>query len=159
MASTNDDSMTLDSRTPSRSSTPTPSILCQSRIDLTDDIQRYSILIQGTNDTLNSLQRYGNFNPEDTHVLHLRSLLQSYSSNHHLAVSEFSSLSPCDTPDCPYHHTPHSTPSKNPQNSQETVSDNALNGDIVKNISHKRKDNEDGFITPLLSKIEKFKML
>ncbi|GFS31635.1 hypothetical protein TNIN_449531 [Trichonephila inaurata madagascariensis] len=54
MASTPDDSMTLDSRAPSRSSTPTPSILCQRHMELADDIQRFSIMIQGTKDTLNS---------------------------------------------------------------------------------------------------------
>ncbi|GFY55522.1 hypothetical protein TNIN_196371 [Trichonephila inaurata madagascariensis] len=115
MASTPDDSMTLDSRKPSRSSTPTPSILCQRHSDLADDIQRLSIMIQGTKDTLNSLQKYGTYNPQDAHVLHLQDLLQTYSSDHHTAVSEFSSLPPCDTPGCPYHHTPRSTPSKNPQ--------------------------------------------
>ncbi|GFT99856.1 PRE_C2HC domain-containing protein [Trichonephila clavipes] len=111
MASISDDSMTLESRTPSRSSTPTPSSLCAKRMELTNDIQQLSLLIRGTNDTINSLIRFGSFNPEDENVAMLQNLLHNYTSRHQQAVIK-----------------------KNPQ---------------------KRKENEEGFITPPLSKVNK----
>ncbi|GFY54683.1 hypothetical protein TNIN_475091 [Trichonephila inaurata madagascariensis] len=75
MASTPDDSMTMDSRTPSRSSTPIPSTLCQRHQDLANEIKRLTLLMQGSQDTLNSLQKYGTFSPQDAHVLHLQDLM------------------------------------------------------------------------------------
>ncbi|GFT36582.1 DUF1758 domain-containing protein [Trichonephila clavipes] len=67
---------------------------------------------------------------------------------------EFSSLSPCDTPGCPFHHTPHRSPTKLSENSQ-TSTNESENGNLVKKNPQKRKENEDVFITPPLSKVNK----
>ncbi|GFU39660.1 hypothetical protein TNCV_2802611 [Trichonephila clavipes] len=152
MASISDDSMTLESRTPSRSSTPTPSSLCAKRTELANDIQQLSLLIQGTNDTIYSLIRFGSFNPDDENVGMLQNLLHNYTSKHLQTVSEFSSLSPCDTPGCPLHHTPPSYPTKLSQALQHSNNEIV---NLVKNPPQKRKENEDGFITPPLSKVNK----
>ncbi|GFX75727.1 PRE_C2HC domain-containing protein [Trichonephila clavipes] len=118
MASILDDRMTLDSRTPFRSSTPTASSLCAKRTELTNDIQQLSLLIQGNNDTINSLIRFGSFHPEDENVAMLQNLLHNYTSRHQQAS-------------------------------------NNENVNHVKNPPQKRKENEDGFITPPLSKVNK----
>ncbi|GFX07521.1 hypothetical protein TNCV_5092341 [Trichonephila clavipes] len=92
MASNSDDSMTLDSRTPSRSSIQTPFTLCTKRTELTNGIQKLSLLIQGTNDTLNSLIRFGSYNPHDANVTMLQNLLLNYTSSHQQAVRNFAKI-------------------------------------------------------------------
>ncbi|GFY23233.1 hypothetical protein TNCV_3764711 [Trichonephila clavipes] len=147
--------MTLDSRTPSRSSTPTPTTLCLRRTELTNDIQRLSLLIQGVNDTLNSLTRFGSYDATDVNVTTLQNLLLSYTTNHQKAVREFSSLPLCDTPGCLHPHTPPSSPIKISQNSQLNNNDSEIQNELIKNSSQKRKENEAGFITPPSVKLTK----
>ncbi|GFX09256.1 hypothetical protein TNCV_2880721 [Trichonephila clavipes] len=144
--------MPTDSRTASRPATPTQTATCQRHQQLTDEIQKYTLIIQGTNSTLKSLTTYGKFNTEDPVVASLQNQLLEYTRIYNIAVSEYSSLPPCDVLGCPIHHTPHCSPSET--NSQsDNFNENEM--EIVKNISQKRKENDDGFITPPLNKFNK----
>ncbi|GFT74771.1 hypothetical protein TNCV_2516711 [Trichonephila clavipes] len=107
-----DHSMTIESRTPSRPSTFTPTTLCLRRKTFTDDIQKFTLLVQGANSTLESLKRFGNYNGEDSFVTTIQNQPLEYTKLHNLAVSEFSSLPPCNSPGCPGHYTPPSSPPK-----------------------------------------------
>ncbi|GFY34569.1 PRE_C2HC domain-containing protein [Trichonephila clavipes] len=115
---------------------------------LTDDIQKYTLLCQGTESTLKSLTLYGKYNSEDPVVASLQNQLLEYTRTYNIAVSQFSSLPPCNLPGCPIHHTP-SEISSQPDN----FNDNGI--ELVKNVPQKRKENDDGFITPPLSKVNK----
>ncbi|GFU32007.1 nucleic-acid-binding protein from transposon X-element [Trichonephila clavipes] len=158
MASNSDDNMTLDSRTPSRLSTPTPTANCIRYTEMTEEIRGLATAIQANEDIINGMLRFGNLYPDDECMVMQQNLLQNLRTKHEQRVSEFGSLSPCDTPGCPRHHTPPSSPSKinvaqlssNNENSNLNLT---LNRN--KNPSQKRKENEDGFISPPLSKINK----
>ncbi|GFX66174.1 RNA-directed DNA polymerase from mobile element jockey [Trichonephila clavipes] len=144
--------MPSDSRSPSRPASPTPTATCQRHQQLADEIQKFTLLIQGINSTLKSLTTYGKFNTEDPVVASLQTQLLEYTRVYNIAVSEYSSLPPCDAHGCPIHHTPHGTPSEtNSQN--DNFNENGT--EIIKNISQKRKENDDGFITPQLNKVNK----
>ncbi|GFT96331.1 uncharacterized protein TNCV_2081861 [Trichonephila clavipes] len=140
--------MPSDSRSPSRPATPTPTATCQRHQQLADEIQKFTLLIQGLNSTLKSLTTYGKFNTEDPVVASLQTQLLEYTRVYNIAVSEYSSLPPCDALGCPIHGTPSETNSQN-----ENFNDNGA--EIIKNISQKRKENDDGFITPPLNKVNK----
>ncbi|GFU11026.1 hypothetical protein TNCV_344341 [Trichonephila clavipes] len=128
--------MPTDARTPSRPATPTPTAICQRHQQLTDDIQKYTLIIQGLNSILKSLKTYGKFNTEDPVVASIQNQLLEYTRVYNIAVSEYSSLPPCDVLGCPIHHTPHGTPSEtNSQN--DNFNENGL--EIFKNISQKKK--------------------
>ncbi|GFX60848.1 hypothetical protein TNCV_1311411 [Trichonephila clavipes] len=147
-----DYSMPSDSRTPSRPSTPTPTAICQRHQQLTDDIQKYTLLCQGTESTLKFLTLYGKYNPEDPVVASLQNQLLEYTRTCNIAVSEISSLPPSNLPGCPIHHTPDSTPSEI-SSQPDNFNDNGI--ELVKNVPQKRKEKDDGFITPPLSKVNK----
>ncbi|GFW15254.1 hypothetical protein TNCV_173991 [Trichonephila clavipes] len=137
--------MPSDSRSPSRPATPVPTATCQRHQQLADEIQKFTLLIQGLNSTLKSITTYGKFNTEDPVVASLQTQLHEYTRVYNIAVSEYSSLPPCDALGCPIHGTPSETNSQN-----ETFHDNGA--EPIKNISQKRKENDDGFITPPLNK-------
>ncbi|GFU48785.1 hypothetical protein TNCV_4468351 [Trichonephila clavipes] len=101
--------------------------------------------------------RFGNLYPDDECIVMQQNHLQSLRTKYEQRVSEFGSLSPCDTPGCPRHHTPPSSPSKIivAQQSNNENSNLNLNVNRNKNPSQKRKENEDGFISPPLSKVNK----
>ncbi|GFU19962.1 hypothetical protein TNCV_714791 [Trichonephila clavipes] len=125
--------MNTDSRTPA---TPTPTATCQRHQQLADDLQKCTLTIQGLNSTLKSLTTYGKFNLEDPVVASIQNQLLEYTRVYNIAVSEYSSLPPCDVLGCPIHHTPHGTPSEtNSQN--DNFNENEM--EIVKNISQKKK--------------------
>ncbi|GFT60808.1 hypothetical protein TNCV_984671 [Trichonephila clavipes] len=140
--------MPSDSRSPSRPATPVPTATCQRHQQLADEIQKFTLLIQGLNSTLKSITTYGKFNTEDPVVASLQTQLHEYTRVYNIAVSEYSSLPPCDALGCPIHGTPSETNSQN-----ETFNDNGA--EPIKNISQKRKENDDGFITPPLNKVNK----
>ncbi|GFY44002.1 uncharacterized protein TNIN_149711 [Trichonephila inaurata madagascariensis] len=95
------------------------------------DIRRYTLIAQGFENMLTTL-RHSNAQDEDdpTYVEMLRQRTY-YENLLDKAVSDFGSLPYCDTPGCPVHETPTSSP--------------------VKSQPTKRKD-EDGFISPPLEK-------
>ncbi|GFV00826.1 nucleic-acid-binding protein from transposon X-element [Trichonephila clavipes] len=152
-----DDNMTLDSRTPSRPSTPTPTANCLRYTEMTDEISGLATAIQANENIINGMLRFGNLYPDDECRVMQQNLLQTLKTKHEQRVSEFGSLSPCDTPGCPRHHTPPSSPSKInvAQLSNNENSNLNLNPNRNKNPSQKRKENEDGFISPPLSKVNK----
>ncbi|GFX42259.1 hypothetical protein TNCV_109801 [Trichonephila clavipes] len=111
--------MPSDSRSPSRPATPVPTATCQRHKQLADEIQKFTLLIQGLNSTLKSITTYGKFNNEDPVVASLQTQLLEYTRVYNIAVSEYSSLPPCDALGCPIHGTPSETNSQN-----ETFNDN-----------------------------------
>ncbi|GFQ80950.1 hypothetical protein TNCT_134221 [Trichonephila clavata] len=131
----------MDSETSSRPTTPQASARCLRFQDLTNTLQRLAIFVQGAEYTLNSLQRLGNLNEDDHLVRQTLDSLNEYTSLQAQAVGEFASLPPCDTIGCPYHVTPINSPSK-----YSTTTEMELEPDRV-NLN-KRKDNDDGFISP-----------
>ncbi|GFX37780.1 nucleic-acid-binding protein from transposon X-element [Trichonephila clavipes] len=78
--------------------------------------------------------------------------LLEYTRICNIAVSEFSSLPPCNLPGCPIHHTPHSTSSEI-SSQPDNINDNGI--ELVKNVPQKRKENDDVFITQPLSKADR----
>ncbi|GFS35794.1 hypothetical protein TNIN_133661 [Trichonephila inaurata madagascariensis] len=98
------------------------------------DIRRYTLIAQGFENMLTTL-RHSNAQDEDdpTYVEMLRQRTY-YENLLDKAVSDFGSLPYCDTPGCPVHETPTSSP--------------------VKSQPTKRKD-EDGFISPPPGKVSK----
>ncbi|GFX43048.1 nucleic-acid-binding protein from transposon X-element [Trichonephila clavipes] len=149
MASISDDNM--DSRTPSRPSTPTATAKCIRYTEMTDEISGLATSIQANEDIIKGMLRFGNLYPDDECIVLQQNLLQTLRTKHDQRVSEFSSLSPCDTPGCPRHHTPPSSPSK--INVAHLSNNENLNRNKIQ--SQKRKENEDGFISPPLSKVNK----
>ncbi|GFY71866.1 hypothetical protein TNIN_5141 [Trichonephila inaurata madagascariensis] len=149
-----DTSANMDSRTPSRPSTPVLSPQCQRRIFLNAEIQKFTFLAQGLETSLESIRRFGTVDENDPYVVKTRTELQDYNSLLNLAVSEFNSLSVCDLSGCPHHNTPLSSPSKNSVISHITLNEN--DSISVPSKTLKRKDtDDDGFITPPISKVNK----
>ncbi|GFQ65853.1 hypothetical protein TNCT_425711 [Trichonephila clavata] len=109
--------------------------------DLSNTLQKLSIFVQGAEFTLSSLQRFGNFNENDQLVRQTLDSLQEYTSLQAQAEGEFASLPPCDTIGCPYHVTPINSPSKYSLTTEMELEPDRLN-------INKRKDNDDGFISP-----------
>ncbi|GFW61175.1 uncharacterized protein TNCV_433991 [Trichonephila clavipes] len=110
--------------TPERPRRPTS---C-ARLEVTKtDIHRYTLIVQGFENMISSLRHS---NAQDEHIPTFVEMVKQCSMYEDLlekAVSEFGNLPYCDTPGCPVHETPTSSP--------------------VKSQPTKRKD-EDGFNSP-----------
>ncbi|GFR21511.1 hypothetical protein TNCT_279701 [Trichonephila clavata] len=131
----------MDSETLSRPTTPQASARCMRFQELSNTLHKLSIFVQGAEFTLSSLQRFGNFNENDHLVRQTLDSLQEYTSLQAQAEGEFASLPPCDTIGCPYHVTPINSPSKYSITTEMELEPDRLN-------LNKRKDNDDGFISP-----------
>ncbi|GFT57341.1 nucleic-acid-binding protein from transposon X-element [Trichonephila clavipes] len=118
MASNSDDNMTLDSRTPSRPSTPTARCIRYS--EMTEEIRGLTTAINANENLIKEMTRFGNLYADDECVVMQQNLLQDLKMKHH-------------------------------QRSNNEI----LNQTQIKNSSQKRKENEDGFISPPLSKVNK----
>ncbi|GFS88756.1 nucleic-acid-binding protein from transposon X-element [Trichonephila clavipes] len=154
MASNSDDNMNLDSRTPSRPSTPTPTDRCIRYSEMTEELRGLTTSINANQSLIKEMIRFGNLYADDECIAMQQNLLQDLEMKHHQKVSEFNSLSPCDTPGCQRHHTPPSSPVKLNLASQQSNNE-ILNQTQNKSSSQKRKENEDGFTSPPLSKVNK----
>ncbi|GFR05225.1 hypothetical protein TNCT_209051 [Trichonephila clavata] len=135
----------MDMQTTSRATSPEPSSRCLKLQDLTASIQRFTFFVQDSEYTLNSLQKFGTYDEVDPYVKQLLTSLCKYSALQQQAIGEYTSLLPCDTPGCPTHVT-HNTPSK--ESVEYEIEIEQL--ELEKITSTKRKENDDGFITPLL---------
>ncbi|GFT63890.1 nucleic-acid-binding protein from transposon X-element [Trichonephila clavipes] len=125
-----DDNMTLDSRTPSRPSTPTPTANCLRYTEVTEEIRGLVTAIQANEDIINGMLRFGNLYPDDECIVMQQNLLQNLRTKHEQRIN-VAQLS-------------------NNENSNLNININRN-----KNPSQKRKENEDGFISPPLSKVNK----
>ncbi|GFY77919.1 uncharacterized protein TNIN_104051 [Trichonephila inaurata madagascariensis] len=111
--------------TPERPIGPTP---C-ARLEATKaDIRRYTLIAQGFENMLTTLRQSNAQDEDDPTFVEMLKQRTYYENLLEKAVSDFGSLPYCDTPGCPVHETPTSSP--------------------VKSQPTKRKD-EDGFISPL----------
>ncbi|GFS28152.1 hypothetical protein TNIN_426081 [Trichonephila inaurata madagascariensis] len=70
--------MNMDSRTPSRPSTPVLSPQCQRRIFLNAEIQKFTFLAQGIESSLESIRRFGTVDENDAYVIKARTELQDW---------------------------------------------------------------------------------
>ncbi|GFS47484.1 hypothetical protein TNIN_189651 [Trichonephila inaurata madagascariensis] len=119
----------MEHRTPTRTSTPTPTKICSQLQQLAKEVGQYS-----TFEFLNRLYEFADL--------------------HHQAVSEYNSLSPCVIDGCPHHYFPASTPiitiSDTPDNSNDFI--------METENSHptKCKEKSDGLLKPPSSKISNF---
>ncbi|GFS57671.1 hypothetical protein TNIN_366831 [Trichonephila inaurata madagascariensis] len=76
MDMTLDTAAIMDSRTPSRPSTPVLSPQCQRRIFLNAEIQKFTFLAQGLETSLESIRRFGTVDENDPYVVKTRTELQ-----------------------------------------------------------------------------------
>ncbi|GFR14715.1 hypothetical protein TNCT_256911 [Trichonephila clavata] len=132
-----------DKTTTPRATTPQPTRRCLRLQEVSTSLQRLSIFVQGAEFTLTSLQRFGTFDNDDPHVKQTLDSLHEYTSLQAQAEGEYASLLPCDTSGCPYHVSPHNTPSKDSINSETDMELERIN-------CNKRKDNDDVLSRPLL---------
>ncbi|GFY71651.1 hypothetical protein TNIN_14441 [Trichonephila inaurata madagascariensis] len=135
--------LSLPSSTDStRPGTPTVTN-CERLHDITTDIKKFGIVIENIQSTIRALHLNGINDDNDPTLMDQTRRLQEYQRLQHLAVSEFRSQPPCDTPGCTIHHTPSNSPTKSKK--LETL----------KTPATKRKDNEDGFTSPSNRQIAK----
>ncbi|GFY47707.1 hypothetical protein TNIN_272161 [Trichonephila inaurata madagascariensis] len=107
------------------------------------DIKKFGIVIEATKPTIKTLLFTGVADDDDPTLLDHNRRLEEYQRLQQLAVSEFTSQPFCNTPGCTTHHTPSNSPTKSKK--QETSKTSAI----------KRKDNEDGYISPSTRQIAK----
>ncbi|GFS64103.1 hypothetical protein TNCV_3944831 [Trichonephila clavipes] len=110
---------------------------CERLKVIVTDIQKFAIIIENMKSMINALRLNGVTEESDPTLVDNFQSLVHYGEIQHLAVSEFSSHSPCNTPGCTIHNTPNCSPAKN--TSQEFPP-------LPKIASVKGKENNDGFI-------------
>ncbi|GFX98145.1 nucleic-acid-binding protein from transposon X-element [Trichonephila clavipes] len=98
------------------------------------DIGRYTLIVQGYENMITTLKQSNAQDEHDPTFVEMVKQCTHYEDLLDKAVSEFGTLPYCDTPGCPVHETPTSSP--------------------IKSQSTKRKE-EDGFTTPPPGKISK----
>ncbi|GFV93402.1 hypothetical protein TNCV_4540131 [Trichonephila clavipes] len=123
----------------SRPGTPTETN-CERLISIKNDIEKFGIVVENTKAGLKTLLFAGIPENGPTILDHNRRL-EEYQRLQQLAVSEFTSQPYCNTPGCTIHHTPSCSPIKTNPNTKTTAT--------------KRKENEDGYISPSNRQITK----
>ncbi|GFS85359.1 hypothetical protein TNCV_75851 [Trichonephila clavipes] len=116
-----------------RPGTPTETN-CERLISIKNDIEKFSIVVENTKAGLKTLLFVG-IPQNDPTILNHNRRLEEYQRLRQLAVSEFTSQPYCNTPGCTIHDTPSCSPVKSTQN-------------ITKTSAIKRKENENGYISP-----------
>ncbi|GFU91152.1 nucleic-acid-binding protein from transposon X-element [Trichonephila clavipes] len=119
----------------SRPSSPELSTPCEQLIQIHSNIRKFSLLAKGTEDSLRLLSPYMKAN--DPEVVDLFARLKYYQEQHHDAECEYGTLY-CTTPGCTVHGTPPPTPNISQQEFPA----------LPKINSQKRKENDDGFVSP-----------
>ncbi|GFT01594.1 hypothetical protein TNCV_4204581 [Trichonephila clavipes] len=107
---------------------------CERLIFIKKYIEKFSIVVENTKAGLKTLL-FAGIPENDPTILDHNRRLEEYQQLRQLAVSEFTSQPYCNTPGCTIHHTPSCSPVKSTQN-------------ISKTSTVKRKENEDGYISP-----------
>ncbi|GFW03337.1 nucleic-acid-binding protein from transposon X-element [Trichonephila clavipes] len=125
----------------SRPGTPTETN-CERLISIKNDIEKFSIVVENTKAGLKTLL-FAGIPENDPTILDHNRRLEEYQRLQQLAVSEFTSQPFCNTPGCTIHHTPSCSPVKTFHNSNS------------KTTATKRKDNEEGYVSPSNRQIAK----
>ncbi|GFW47321.1 hypothetical protein TNCV_2648091 [Trichonephila clavipes] len=121
--------------------TPTESN-CERLVSIKNDIEKFGIVVENTKARIKTLIFAGVPESDPTIVDHNRRL-EEYQRLQQRAVSEFTSQPYCNTPGCTINHTPNNSPIK------------IITQNLGKFTATKRKDNEDGYISPSISKLQK----
>ncbi|GFW96361.1 hypothetical protein TNCV_1823941 [Trichonephila clavipes] len=119
----------------SRPSTLELSTPCEKLIQIHNNIRKFSLLAKGTEDSLRLLSPY--MKADEPEVVDLFARLKYYQEQHHKAECEYGTLS-CTTLGGTVHGTPPSTP---------TISEQDFPA-LPKPNLQKRKENDDGFVSP-----------
>ncbi|GFS61920.1 hypothetical protein TNIN_358731, partial [Trichonephila inaurata madagascariensis] len=120
----------------SRTSSPDLFTPCEQLIQVQNEIKKFTLLTLGAQQSLNSLAPF--MTTDDPEVSELFQRLKFYQDELRRSECEYGTLSPCTTPGCAVHGTPPSTPSK-------SLKDYPA---LPKINSNKRKESDDGFISP-----------
>ncbi|GFS37385.1 hypothetical protein TNIN_240311 [Trichonephila inaurata madagascariensis] len=147
-----DNLLDMEPRTPTRPSTPTPTMICSR-------LQQLAKEVGGKRKTVHHRCAESLWNlrdPDNPYVKELLNNLYEFTDLHHQAVSEFSSLSPCIINGCHHHDFSASTPIITISDTKDNSNDN-FNMKTEKSLPTKRKEKSDDFTTPPSSKICKFK--
>ncbi|GFS46680.1 hypothetical protein TNIN_289461, partial [Trichonephila inaurata madagascariensis] len=120
----------------SRSSTPDLFIPCEQLIQVQNDIKKFTLLSIGAQQSLNSLAPF--MTADDPEVTDLFQRLKYYQEEIKRAECEYGTLPSCTTSGCTVHGTPPSSPTK-------SLKDYTA---LPKLNSNKRKESDDGFISP-----------
>ncbi|GFY50923.1 hypothetical protein TNIN_466431 [Trichonephila inaurata madagascariensis] len=120
----------------SRTSSPDLFTPCEQLIQVQNEIKKFTLLTLGAQQSLNSLAPF--MTTDDPEVSELFQRLKFYEEELRRSECEYGTLSPCTTPGCAVYGTPPSTPSK-------SLKDYPA---LPKTISNKRKESDDGFISP-----------
>ncbi|GFY08142.1 hypothetical protein TNCV_1355551 [Trichonephila clavipes] len=120
----------------SRSSTPTMTN-CERQQMVNQDLKKISIMLSNVTHTIECIAP---FTPDDDPDLAALYSRQAYfDERRRQAIGEYSTLPRCNTPGCQVHSTPFNSPTK---------SKNDEFPELPKKTSSKRKESEDGFISP-----------
>ncbi|GFS56502.1 hypothetical protein TNIN_349511 [Trichonephila inaurata madagascariensis] len=120
----------------SRTSTPDFFTPCEQLIQVQNDIKKFTLLSIGVQQSLNSLAPF--MTADDPEVTELFQRLKFYQEELKRSECEYGTLPPCTTSGCTVHGTPPSSPSK-------SLKDYPA---LPKLNSNKRKESDDGFISP-----------
>ncbi|GFV60743.1 hypothetical protein TNCV_4092661 [Trichonephila clavipes] len=119
----------------SRPGTPELFTPCEKLILIDKNLRKYLLLAQGTEQSLKLLAPYMKANEPE--VIDLFARLNFYQEQHHNAECEYGTLT-CNTPGCTVHGTPPATPVASHQDFPALPPSNP----------NKRKDNDDGSVSP-----------
>ncbi|GFU93867.1 hypothetical protein TNCV_1660911 [Trichonephila clavipes] len=117
---------------------------CQDLLRAATEIKALAPSIELVHSQISNLITQGMTDPDDPVILEKSQLLERLNGYYQQAMSHFTSLPPCDIPNCT-RHTPTNTP----------VRDDQTESPLPKPTSSKRKENNDGFISPPLRKLNK----
>ncbi|GFW79612.1 hypothetical protein TNCV_1428721 [Trichonephila clavipes] len=112
---------------------------CERQVQIQNEIKRFTLLTIGARDSLNSLAPF--MTVDDPEVTELFNRHKFYQEELHRSECEYGTLPPCSTPGCTVHGTP-------PASSPKIVKDNPALPIIKSNNCNKRKESDDGFISP-----------
>ncbi|GFX21436.1 nucleic-acid-binding protein from transposon X-element [Trichonephila clavipes] len=125
----------------SRPGTPTDLFTnCERLNQVQSEIKKFTLLTIGARDSLNSLAPFMSI--DDPEVTELFNRHKFYQEELHRSECEYGILPPCSTLGCTIHGTPPASPDKNLNEYPALPTTNS------KNNSNKRKESDDGFISP-----------
>ncbi|GFW92677.1 hypothetical protein TNCV_519931 [Trichonephila clavipes] len=117
---------------------------CQDLLRAATEVKALAPSIELVHSQISNLITQGQTDPDDPAILVKSQLLERLNGYYQQAVSLITSFPPCDIPNCT-RHTPTNTP----------VKDDQTESPLPKPTSTKRKENNNGFISPPLKKLNK----